>query len=68
MRQIEHITLKGTTYFLFNRQDLIDLIYDQMGSKVAALLETEFKEMQEDYEEQIEELQALKDTQKGKRE
>ncbi len=70
MTHIEQIDLKGKTYHLFNRQDLIDLIYEQMGSQVASLVEAEFKEAQEEFDEQLgdlqEQLQALKETAKGK--
>ena len=57
MRQIEQVEINGISYNLLDRRDLLDLIGDHMGSQVAALLENELKEMQEDHDEQLEELQ-----------
>lgn len=57
MKHIEQVEINGTSYNLLDRQDLIDLICDHMGSQVAALLECEFKEMQEDFNEQLLEMQ-----------
>lgn len=57
MKQIEQVEINGTSYNLLDRRDLIDLICDHMGSQVAALLENEFKEMQEEFNEQLLEMQ-----------
>ena len=57
MKQIEQVEINGTSYNLFDRQDLIELIRDHMGSQVAALLEHEFEEIQEDFDEQLLEMQ-----------
>ena len=54
MKHVTQITLKGTSYHLFHCHDLIELIRLHMDNNVAFLVENEFREMEEKYEEILE--------------
>lgn len=50
MQHIEQVTINGTTYHIFNQSDLLCLIRDHLGDKVASLVSAELEEVHEDKE------------------
>lgn len=50
MQHIEQVTINGTTHHIFNQADLLCLIRDHLGDKVASLVSAELEEVHEDKE------------------
>lgn len=50
MQHIEQVTVNGTTHHIFNHSDLLCIIRDHLGDKVASLVSSELETANEDKE------------------